>query len=270
MGSDCAPEKRVMRIGTCHLCGAVGPLTFEHIPPRAAFNDARVLEADIDKLMVADRLLSADEAGGTYKQQGAGNYTLCGACNSESGSWYGNEYVSVVKTLYGLSRATPPFAPCYFALEFRPLRFLKQVVAMFASACGPGFTTKHPDVVRFIKNKQSRDLPTNLNFYMSLFDVAGSQAVRQSGITGGANLATGRIDIISEICFPPFNLVMSFSGRSPDPRLFEITWFKNYGYGESSLIFFKLISLPVNSFLPVDYRTREQLEADIAANVAEF
>lgn len=257
------------RIGTCHLCGAHGPLTFEHIPPRAAFNDARVLEADIQKLMAADRLLGADDAGGRYKQQGAGNYTLCAACNSETGSWYAGEYVRAVKALYGLSRAVPPFASGYFALEIRPLRFLKQVVAMFASACGSGFTSKHPDVVRFVKNKDSRELPDHLSFYIALFSIAGSTAFRQSGITSAASLDTGRIDTMSEIAFPPFVLVMSFSGRTPDPRLFEITWFKNYGYTDASLIFFKMASLPVSSWLPVDYRTGAQLEADIAANIAE-
>jgi hypothetical protein len=37
--------------GVCHLCGVFGPLTFEHVPPRAAFNDRGVLEADIYKLI---------------------------------------------------------------------------------------------------------------------------------------------------------------------------------------------------------------------------
>ncbi len=30
--------------------------------------------------------------------------------------------------------------------------------------------------------------------------------------------------------FPPFNIVLSESGGAPDPRLFEVTWFKNFNY----------------------------------------
>lgn len=34
---------RVKHNGKCHICGSIGPLTFEHIPPESAFNDRTVL-----------------------------------------------------------------------------------------------------------------------------------------------------------------------------------------------------------------------------------
>ena len=32
-----------MRKGNCHLCGEFKELSFEHIPPKAAFNDRPIL-----------------------------------------------------------------------------------------------------------------------------------------------------------------------------------------------------------------------------------
>jgi hypothetical protein len=37
----------VPKVGTCCLCGSWGGLSFEPIPPRAAYNDHRVFEANI-------------------------------------------------------------------------------------------------------------------------------------------------------------------------------------------------------------------------------
>ncbi len=39
------------KFGVCHLCCSNGKLSFEHIPPEAAFNDQRVLESDIHALI---------------------------------------------------------------------------------------------------------------------------------------------------------------------------------------------------------------------------
>ena len=37
-------------IGPCHLCGVTKVLSFEHVPPRAAFNDRKVLLASVDRI----------------------------------------------------------------------------------------------------------------------------------------------------------------------------------------------------------------------------
>src|SRR3954464_9989506 len=35
------------RLGQCHICGEVGPLTFEHVPPRGAFNRYAVVRSTL-------------------------------------------------------------------------------------------------------------------------------------------------------------------------------------------------------------------------------
>ena len=79
--------------GTCCICGVEGPLSFEHVPPEAAYNDQRVFEADIKRLVSSGRDGSAPVAG-KWIQGGAGEYTLCGRCNELTGGWYGSAYVN--------------------------------------------------------------------------------------------------------------------------------------------------------------------------------
>jgi hypothetical protein len=72
--------------GTCHLCGTYGPLSFEHVPPKSAFNDRPVLLGSIDDVWDAD--LDDTKLRGKIQQRGAGSYTLCGWCNSFTGRTY--------------------------------------------------------------------------------------------------------------------------------------------------------------------------------------
>jgi hypothetical protein len=83
--------------GFCCICGVHGKLSFEHIPPEAAFNDRRVFEADINSLLNGKWSPEERIEEGKYKQRGAGRYSLCGKCNSDTGSWYGSAYVGVAR-----------------------------------------------------------------------------------------------------------------------------------------------------------------------------
>jgi hypothetical protein len=33
------PRRGQKQLGLCRICGAFGPLSYEHVPPAAAFND---------------------------------------------------------------------------------------------------------------------------------------------------------------------------------------------------------------------------------------
>ena len=58
--------------GQCCICGEEGKLSFEHVPPRAAYNDQRIFETNIQAM------LNAEEEGrkkyGKWVQKGAGQY----------------------------------------------------------------------------------------------------------------------------------------------------------------------------------------------------
>ncbi len=63
-------------------------------PPEAAFNDQRILEADIHKLIGSEDLIKdLTSPKGRYNQRGAGKFTLCEQCNTKTGDWYAKSYV---------------------------------------------------------------------------------------------------------------------------------------------------------------------------------
>jgi hypothetical protein len=77
-------------VPACHVCREEeAQLSYEHVPPRSAFND------DPTTVYGLDNWLARDEEGqmsrGRIEQRGAGGRTLCERCNNSTGSWHGNE-----------------------------------------------------------------------------------------------------------------------------------------------------------------------------------
>jgi hypothetical protein len=249
----------VSKFGICHLCNSTGKLSFEHVPPQAAFNDQRILESDIHKLLGGNLIKELENPTGTCNQRGAGKYTLCQRCNNLTGRWYGGAYVEFVKKIYPLCHAVPSEAAVMMECSIRPLDVLKQILVMFCSASPPSFAQKHPRLVRYLLNPESRDADDQ-RLFLSLYDVKNSKAARQSGLTGRID-GSGQSHVFSEISFPPFNLVMSVSGGNPDPNLFEITNFKDFAHRERRTVRLQLHNLAINSYFPADYRTVEELKS---------
>ena len=53
-------------IGTCHICGANGKLSFEHVPPKRAFNNKQVIRVGFNEAITVgpyDRLKEPIEQG---------------------------------------------------------------------------------------------------------------------------------------------------------------------------------------------------------------
>jgi hypothetical protein len=260
----------VSKFGVCHLCGVIGKLSFEHVPPEAAFNDQRVLESDIHKLLGSPDLINdLQNPKGRFKQRGAGNFTLCEPCNTTTGDWYAKSYIYFVRAMFPLCRSVPPDVTVTVECTIRPLDVFKQMLVMFCSASSPGFTQKHPRLVRYLLNRESRDADDQ-RIFISLYDWHNSIALRQAGLTARMDIDGGSHHF-SEISFPPFNIVMSVGGGdAPDPRLFEVTWFKNYAYRETARVRLRLAALSVTSYFPGDYRTLDELKARASEADTEF
>ncbi|WP_354266319.1 hypothetical protein [Bradyrhizobium sp. I1.7.5] len=151
----------------------------------------------------------------------------------------------------------------------RPLDVFKQMLVMFCSASPSTFAQKHPRLVRYLLNRESRDADDQ-RIFISLYDWHNSIALRQAGLTARID-GGGGSHLFAEISFPPFNIVMTVGGGgSPDPRLFEITWFKNYGYRETVPVRLRLTALSVTSYFPGDYRTLDELKARASEADAEY
>jgi len=244
--------------GECYICGAVGKLTFEHVPPAAAFNDRRVFQAKIDQLLGSDWTPGMPPVRGTYNQRGAGRFSLCGKCNSDTGSWYGRAYVEFAyQAMLLLHRSNGTLSLAYPYRIF-PLRVLKQIAVMFFSACGPGLRKSHPELVTFVLDRDRRHVPDDIHLWAYLHDPLSSTSTRQSGVTGRAVLGKGH-DVFSEIAFPPFGLVMTFDEKPIHNDLCDLTRLGEATYKTWDIIYLKFPVLPVVSFLPGDFRTVDEM-----------
>jgi hypothetical protein len=248
--------------GKCRICGAYGPLTYEHIPPEAAFNDKRILLADTKALLASKDWASFEEPKGRWQQRGAGDHTLCASCNSKTGGWYGSQYVEwAAQGMRQLvaNGAIPPVQ----AYDICPLHVLKQILSLFCSACGPEFAEADHELRRLLLNKEERGLPAKYRLYAYLIDLE-SKGTRQSGIT--AALSGGHTQVFAEIAFPPFGYFLTFDSRPEDAGLCDITHFKDFSWKERRYLQLSLPVRQVNSYFPGDFRTLQKIRDDYLAN----
>jgi hypothetical protein len=247
--------------GICRLCGTEGKLSFEHVPPASAFNDQPILRSTFEQMLASEH---PDEFEGSQQQRGAGGYTLCGKCNSDTGLWYVPAFTSWAQQAMCFVLAARGKPSLEYPFNLFPLRVLKQVICMFFSVNGTYFHKANPDLVRFILNKNSRDLPERARVY-AFYTL--SNRFRASGVQA---LAKGsNIYAFSEITFPPFGFVLTLNSDPPQTGFCEISSFSQFEYRDWRCgITMRLPLMPIYTGLPGDYRTREQTLADAARNAA--
>jgi hypothetical protein len=239
--------------GVCHICGQDGPLSFEHIPPRQAFNDRRVVSVTFEEAIH----LGPDEVPrGEIRQRGMGGYTLCERCNNNTGALYGGQFVDwcyMGMSVLAGARGQPVLT---YVLHLYPLPVIKEIVTMFFSVNHDRFRTANPELVRFVMNPDSRGLPAKYRFYTYF-----NTSPRFRSISTSAMMRLGRSEpiLISEFAFPPYGYVMTIDSDSPDPRLWEITHFTQYERYELAEIGLNLPLLPVHTPFPGDYRTKQEI-----------
>ena len=251
--------------GECCICATVGKLTFEHLPPRAAFNDRRVFEAKIDELLGGKWIPGEAITEGKYVQRGVGRYSLCAKCNNDTGSWYGTAYVDFARqAMILLDRSNGKLSLAYPYGIF-PLKVLKQIIVMFFSACGPGLQKAHPDLVRFVLDRERRILPKDVHIWVYLRDPVESTSIRQAGVTGLMSL-DGDSHLFAEIAFPPFGLIMSFKEEPVRIGLANIDHFGLEKFNTWDVFYLKLPVLPVVSFFPGDFRTADEMKKTVEEN----
>lgn len=148
----------------------------------------------------------------------------------------------------------------------QPLPVLKQIVAMFASACGPDFFDAQPELRRWVLNPSQSGLPGQIKVY-SYFLSPNSRSTRQTGISGVLQIGRGT-SAFAEISFPPFGYILSVSARPIDPELTDISFFGKFGRREFKDLYLRLPMREVNSYFPGDFRTLKEIRSDFLANSA--
>jgi hypothetical protein len=243
--------------GVCHLCGTNGKLSFEHVPPDSAFNGQPILRTAFKKVLECEDLDNI--TGGQVMQRGAGGYTLCESCNSNTGSWYVPAFADwahqAMRIVIG-TRARPSLG---YPFTLFPLRVLKQILCMFCSVNGPLFQAVNPDLVRFILNRESTELPDRVRVYAFYTFSDRARASGAVGLLRGLGSSASRSHVFSEITYPPFGFVMTLNSTPPLPDFCDISGFSNFAYRDWRCgITMRLPLMPVYTAFPGDYRTRNE------------
>jgi hypothetical protein len=249
---------RKKHFGVCHLCGDFGELSFEHVPPRAAFNERPVIARKIDEILKAG---SWETAKGKIFQRGAGAYTLCERCNNNTGVWYGRDFVEWVYQGMTVLQAADQCPTFYYNFHIFPLRVIKQIACMFFSVNPPEFQRAQPALAKFVLDKENRHLPHGMKVY--LFYSVGNN-LRQSGVVHLLDLHKQGATF-AEICFPPYGYVLSFD-NPPHPQLLDISNFSEARFNTFTSLSFQIPVLPVITYYPGDYRSPSQIRKQFEEN----
>lgn len=243
--------------GECHICGVVGRLSYEHVPPRSAFNDKPVFVARGEQLF---KVPDIEDLPRIKQQQGAGGYTLCPKCNNDTGGWYGRSYADWADQAFQILLRADGQPSLFYSFNIYPLRVIKQIVTMFFSVNSPNFRTIHPYLEHFVRNKRLKGLPPELSLYVGYSFNGHSRSAGVSGLLDGTAGGGGSY-VFSEIAFPPFVFVLCLASPPPEKTLIDISWFALFDYDHCRYIDLRLPVLDIQSPFPGDYRNKNQIEA---------
>ena len=209
-----------------------------------------------------------DRIQGRTRQRGAGAYTLCARCNNATGAWYGPAYVDWAYQGLRLSEHAQAAPSLLFTFHIFPLRVIKEVLCMFFSANGETFREGHPELVRFVLNKETKYLDPKLRIF-AYFNASARS--RQTGIIASMNIGAGARPLVySEISFPPWGYVMTMDGSDPpDKRLVDISAFARFSYNDWKHLDLRFPVLHVYSWIPGDYRSREEVIHQTRLNIEQ-
>lgn len=252
--------------GYCRICGDYGKLSFEHVPPRSAFNRFPVVAAKLDKII---GLGPDDTVEGRISQKGRGDYTLCPKCNNNTGRWYARDFTEWCYQAMDILQQAHGKPSLIYVHYLFPLRIIKQVVTMFFSLNHSGFRKTYPDLEAFVLNRKRRHLDPRVRIYV-YYNVEGH--LRSSGLVyrGSFNPLNreGKSPLLySETNFPPFGFVMTYDSEPPDPRLVDITHFADYDYDQFKVMSVSLPVLPTHLWIPGDYRTKDEIREHYRRNL---
>ena len=221
--------------GKCSLCGKEGFLTFEHIPPRAAFNKTAV------KTLGGDALLNhigddekmpweIEDVESNINQRGSGLYSLCEECNNLTGHWYGSEYVKLAQIAAQI--ITADFREEENAVEISsvyPLRFIKQILSMFCSISKSG--EKMQPIRDFVLDRDAVGLPRD-KYKLCMYFTRSNMSRQFADFVICLNGPNGtQIQLVSEITAIPMGFILYFDPKADySYKGFDITSFADCHY----------------------------------------
>jgi len=200
--------------------------------------------------------------GGSKREGGIRFHTLCRQCNNDFGGWYARAFVEWCYQGVNILERSGGNPRLVYAHHVYPMRVIKRIAAMFFSVNGGQFrqTPIGQSLVWLLRNREEKGLPTDVRFY-AYFNRQGR--LRYNPISSVSDFNEGKVNVFSEITYPPFGYVMTLGTEAPDYRLFDITHFAWCDYNETRSEFLELPVLPTHLMgASGDYRNLEQILED--------
>lgn len=248
---------RKTKIGQCKICKETKELNFEHIPPSSAFNkETKYYSLDqTEYYQKAKEYVFENLKPKSRKEQGGlGYYCFCEDCNGFLGSKYVRTYKKFSQIAMNIIQSNEKNVKAYeFDIsDINLLKFLKQIISIFIACNKNSFTESYPELLEFVKDECSTELPNRYRFYMYL-NIEGQ-------IRNGHIHYTNLYGTVCEFTFRPFGFVLSIDNQNRIMELSEITNFKYYdkkNKGEKLPII--LNKYPTYFPYPLNYKTKEEL-----------
>jgi hypothetical protein len=209
-----------MKTGICHVCGKLGPLSFEHIPPKSAGNSHE------------KRMYSGLEAA-KRNLQGSGkvddlNYV----------PHFDHFYLSVGAEILHRGFSKVDRSVNFKTANIKPLAFFKQVISNFCSELRAGEMTDCED---FLLDRESTDLPSHYRMRMYVLGDLRANYVMTPWMIPVYSSGHGPVKRMASIGIPPFGftLFQMNDGGELDARG-DITMLSKVAWADSPDIAFSL------------------------------
>lgn len=254
--------------GKCALCREECELSFEHIPPKAAFNSSPIKPVTGTGMLEEDRM-PWDTSGLPFKnqQKGMGKYSLCEKCNNDTGSWYGDEYIKITRIIHAIISQSAEINECACVIKnVYPLRFIKQVLSMFCSI--NNYDDQRIEVLRkFVLDKESVGIDKTK--YRVCMYMTNSNLMKYAPLSVIVKFGSNEheYNVLSEITAYPLGFILYFD----PPESFQhdgldITHFADCSYNQIANIQMPICMYEVNDFFPTHYRSKEEIRQCIKKN----
>ena len=249
-----------MKKGICRLCGKETELSFEHVPPKVAFNrNIKFTSIDFEDYIKTENPLT-ESPKGKIKQGGIGYNSYCKKCNSFLGSNYVPAYARWVEGGFEILKDTENAQHTYGIKDIEPLKIIKQIISMFLAINKDWYLKSYPELAQFVSNPKTRILPKRYRIFSYL---TRAENVRYMHHVTHGSFDKNQIIQCSEIAYPPYGYVLTVDFDGDIEYLNDITAFKEFEYNKKSTLNINMFQLPTYMPFPLDYRAREKLEFDI-------
>ncbi|WP_299008509.1 hypothetical protein [uncultured Tenacibaculum sp.] len=239
--------------GTCRICKQEKELSFEHIPPKSAFNKNNRFYtiSSIDYYQNFEQYKN-EKPNLKIEQGGLGEYCLCVNCNGFLGQMYVREYKKFSHIAMSILNKYEDNYVKSFEFDISDinlLKFLKQITSIFVCSNQPAFTNSYPELIDFIKKPELESLPDKYRFYMYLNN--------EGHIKNGKFHYTNIHGMVCEFVYPPFGFVLNIDNPNRIMEVTEITNFKHYNKIDKT----RKLPIILNKYIthypfPLDFRQK--------------